>query len=153
MRGVYEGSILCSALAATKTVILITAPSTTIVELLSASITDASNATNQQLAALWQKVTTIGSAAGTSLTPTKTEQGDQASASTVLGNLTVEPTTYTTNTGGGYRGFPTLGGWEWAPIPEERIYLAPSSVWGLRILTSTWTAQDTIVRFTYREIG
>ena len=59
------------------------APANKVVEILSASITDASNTTNAQLAAAFQQVTTLGTPASTSVTPTKGEQGDQASGSTV----------------------------------------------------------------------
>jgi hypothetical protein len=39
------------------------------------------------------RVVTIGSAAGTTVTPVKTVPGDSAATATVLNNLTVEPTT------------------------------------------------------------
>jgi hypothetical protein len=153
MRGVYETSFKISALAATKTLLLLTVPANKVVELYSSSVTDASNATNQQLEAEFQKVSAVGPAAGTPLTPGKKEQGDQAAASTLLGNLTTEPTSYAANTGEGYRGFPSLSGWEYLPQAEERLWLSGGDTWGLRLLTPTFAAQDTIVRLCFREVG
>jgi hypothetical protein len=153
MRGVYTGEAKISALAASKTLMLITAPSLKAVEILSAHIGNVgSNVTNQQLEACFQRVTTVGSAAGGAMTPSQMEVGDQASGSTLLSALTTEPTTYTANTQVGYQGFPSLGGYQFAPVPEERPVIPPAGIIGLRML-STPTAIDLIVTVTYREIG
>lgn len=152
MRGVYEGNILISGLNALKTLLLMEIPSGKCVEILSASITNESNGTNQQLAAGFYKVTTLGTPAGTSVTPAQNEQGDQASALTVLGNLSAEPTTYS-SIFLGLMGFASLAGYQYAPVPEERIIMSPSSNWGLRLVDTAPTAFDASVRVSWREIG
>jgi hypothetical protein len=153
VRGVYESNIRISALAAQKTLMYITAPANKVVEILSASVTNESNTTNQQLECCFQKVTTLGTPTGTTLTPTKAEQGDQAAGSTVVGNVTASEPTYTASTQYGLRGFASLAGYEFAPLPEERLCIAGSDTWGLRLLNTTPTAFDADVRIVFREIG
>ncbi len=152
MRGVYRANIAIAGLNSARTVLYITAPSTAIVEILSAKIGDMDNATNQQLEACWQKVTS-GSPTATSLTPTKSEQGDQAAGSTVAGNVTASDFTYTSNTQFDLQGFAMLAGYQHAPVPEERLYIAPSATWGLRLLTSSPTSFGCVVEAVFREIG
>lgn len=153
MRGVYVGEVKISALAVSKTLIMMTAPALKAVEILSAHIGNVgTNVTNQQLEACFQRVTTVGAAAGGAMTPSPMEAGDQASQSTLISALTTEPTTYTNNTQVGYKGFASLGGYEFAPVPEERPLIPPAGVMGLRML-STPTAVDLIVTVAYRELG
>ena len=153
MRGVYEANIKTAAITAGHTLLLITVPANKVVEVLSASITDNNNATNQQLEAVWQLVGTLGSPVGTSITPTKNEQGDQAAGSTVLGDLTTEPTSYSAGVTQGLRGFASLAGYEYAPVPEERLEMGGGSTWGLRLLTAAPTSFIADVRASFREIG
>lgn len=153
MRGVYEATASISSLSAGKTLMYISVPSTITVEILSIEITNTNNATNQQLEATFQRITTLGSPTATSITPTKTEQGDQASACTVAANVTSGEPTYTSGVEVGRKGFASLAGYQYAPVPEERPVLAPSSNWGLRMLTSSFTAMNTDVVIRYREIG
>ena len=153
IRGVYEASLLCSAVTTDRTLLYLTAPSGKTVEVLSAAITDASNTTNAQIEGVIQKITTLGSPTGTSITPTKTEQGDQASGSTVVGNITGSEPSYTAGVLQGHEGFSNLGGWYYSPIPEERMYIAGGDSWGIRILDTVPSSTDFVVRIRYREIG
>jgi hypothetical protein len=152
MRGVYSASIKISALAAAKTLMHITAPASEVVEILSVEITNLSNETNEQLEATLQHITTLGTPTDTDLTPSKHELGDQASGSSVAGNVTASEPTYTANTEIGYAGFSSLSGYRYDPLPEERPTVANSASMGLRML-STPTSLDVIVKMTYREIG
>lgn len=130
----------------------ITAPATGVIEILSASVTDENNTTNQQLECTLQRVTTLGTPTGTAVTAAKHETLDGASAATVVGNVTASEPTYTANTDIGHEGFPSLSGWFFQPVPEERPIIPPSATMGLRCI-STPTSQDSQVRITYREIG
>lgn len=152
MRGVYTAKIKIATLAASKTLLLLTAPATAVVEIIGARITNSSNTTNQQLECRFRRVTTFSPAAGTSVTPAKEENGDQASASTVLGNLSAEPGAYTANADVGDMGWSSLGGYFFQPMPEERPTIPPSGSIGLFMDTAP-TAMDTEVEVTYREIG
>lgn len=152
MRGVYTGVVKISGLAAAKTLLYITAPANKVVEILSASVTNASNETNEQIECCLQHVTTLGSPTATTLTPSKHELGDQAAASTVKGNVTASEPTYTSNTEIGYEGSSSLGGWFFDPTPEEHPFIPGQGTMGLRLL-STPTAFDAVVRITFREVA
>lgn len=153
MRGVYEANIRIAALNSARTLMYITGPANKVVEILSASVTNESNTTNQQLECTFQLVSSLGTPTGTALTATKSEQGDQAAGSTAVGNITASEPTYTSNTQYGLRGFASLAGWDFAPVPEERLYIAGGATWGLRMLNTTPTAFDCCVRVSFREIG
>lgn len=153
MRGVYEAGIRISALAATRTLMYITAPSNRVVEILSIAVTNESNTTNQQLECTLQRISTLGSPTGTGVTPTPTEQNDQAAASTVVGNITASEPTYASGTEIGREGWPSLGGYRFQPVPEERPVIAGGVSWGLRLINQTPTAFDCVVRIVFREIG
>lgn len=152
-RGVYEAGIKISALTTGRTLMYITAPASACVEIRTADVTDANNSTNQQLECCWQKITTLGTPTSTPITPTKTEQGDQAAASTVAGNVTASEPTYTSGPVFDQRGFPSLVGYKHAPDESERLVIKPGDTWGLRLLTTSPSSQDTDVLARFREIG
>lgn len=151
MKGVYTATQKISALAAAKTLMYITAPSDRIVEILSATVTNESNATNFQFEAQLANVTTLGTPTATTVTPTPQEKGDQAAASTVKANVTASEPTY--GSALHQEGAASLVGYRFEPPTElERIYIAPSQTVGLRMIT-TPTSFDCDVRITFREIG
>lgn len=154
MKGVYTVSQRITALASAKTLMYLLAPASKVVEILSASVTNESNATNEQLRCSLKRITTFGNPSGTFVTPATTEPGDQASLVTACGNLTNEPGAYGTVLD--QQGFSSIGGYFYDPLPEEREYLAPSgfpgSAIGLVMETAPTSATyDVMVR--YREIG
>lgn len=150
MKGVYTAATKISALAAAKTLMYITAPSAKVVEILSVTVTNESNATNFQMEVAIANITTLGTPSATAITPTPHESGDQACGSTVKYNVTAsEPTYGTTIT---QEGAASLVGYRHEPLPEERIYVAPSSSVGIRLITTPSTA-DFDVRLTFKEIG
>jgi hypothetical protein len=154
MRGVYEATVPITGLAAAATLAYLTAPAGKVVEVLSASVTNRTNETNEQCECTLHKVSVLGTPTAATITPTKLEQGDQAAASTVKGPVTASEPTYTSapNVEAGREGFPSLGGWRYQPVPEERLVIAPGDTWGLRLLNSP-TAFDAVVRLVFREIG
>lgn len=152
MRGVYTTSIKIAGLAAAKTLAYLTAPATAAVEILSASVTNASNESNEQIEITLQYITTLGTPTGTTLTFAKHEPGDQAATVAGKGNVTAAEPTYTADTEIGREGSSSLCGWFFDPLPEERPIIAPSGNLGLRLIT-TPTAFDALVKITFREIG
>lgn len=156
MRGVYTVEIKVSALATTKSGILLINVSTKVLEILSAHIGDVgSNVTNQQLEAQLARVSSVGSPAGTGLTPNPEEPGDQASAlvatTNVLGGLTTDVTTKAVNVD--HQGFASLAGYQFAPLPEERPIVAPSGAICLGLVVAPGVAFDAVFQLKYREIG
>jgi hypothetical protein len=152
MRGVYTAPYKISSVSAAKTLMYLTAPSGKVVEILSASVTNASNETNEQMECVLQRITSLGTPTATAVTPVKHEAGDQASGSTVAGNVTASEPTYTSDTELGRQGFASLGGWWFQPTPEERPTVANGASIGLRLLTAP-TSWDLVVSITFREIG
>jgi hypothetical protein len=123
--------------------------------LLSAEVVAPDDDTNEQFDCVWQKITNNAAAAGTAVTPSKVANGDPASVATCLMDLTVEPTTYAAANvdAHGRAGAPSLGGWRYTPTEKEAKVLAPSEVYGLRLLTALGVAKALTVRVTFGEIG
>lgn len=160
MRGVYEANYRLSGVNSARTLGYITVPSTIVVDILSAKITNESNETNEQLSAIWQRVTTLGTPTATSVTPAKKEKGDQAAASTVKMNVTASEPTYGSVAqsaaivdGHELQGFPSLSGAIQAPTPEERFTIPPSDTYGLRLLIAPSSAIDIDVSILFQEKG
>lgn len=153
MRGVYEATYKISNLAAAKTVLYLTAPASAVVEILGASLTNASNEVNEQIEACLQRIETLGTPTATTLTPAATEAGDQPAASTVQANVTADEPTYAANTVLGHEGAPSLGGWTYEPGAMERAIVPPGASIGLRLLVTPASAFDAIVRLRFRELG
>lgn len=154
MRGVYTATHKLSGLATAKTLMYLTAPSNKVVEILSVSVTNESNETNEQLQICLQRVTTLGTPTATTITPAKHEAGDQAAGSTVKANVTASEPTYTDNSGDEIfrEGCSSLAGWFYDPVPEERPIVAGGASVGLRNINSN-TAFDAMIRMTFRELG
>lgn len=152
MRGVYTAYIAISGNTAAKTLCYITATSGIEVDILSTVVTNDSNETNEQIKCLWQKIGTLGTPTATTLTPSKHEDGDQAAASTVKGNVTGSEPTYTSNTEKGAMGAPSLNGYFYQPSAEEIFTIAPSGTHGLRLINSM-TSADLSVTVVFRERG
>lgn len=151
MRGVYVAETKISALAAAKTVMLLEAAAGKSIEVLSAVCVEVDKAaSSQQVECELARVTTLGTPAGTSITPNPTEPGDQASTTTVLANLTAEPTAYGVNVD--HDGGSSLGGYRYQPIPEERALDAVAGSVGLRLVNAP-NSGDFVVQVKYREAG
>lgn len=152
MRGVHTAEIEISSVSAAKTLLLLKAATTHVIEILAANITNMDNDSNEQLEAGLFEVTTEGSPAGTSVTPEKHEPGDQASAATATGNLTTEPTAYSAK-GKDRQGFSNLAGYRYDPIPEERPMIKPGGLVGLRLLSAPASGFKCVAQIVYREAG
>ncbi len=159
MRGVYTAAYRITGVTAAKTLLYLTAASNRVIEILSASVTNESNETNEQMLCTLQRVTTLGTPTATTVTPGKHEQGDQSAASVVKANVTASEPTYGAIAAGadvigafGLEGSSSLGGWFYAPTPEERVYVSAADTYGIRSVNAIASA-DLVVRLTFREIG
>jgi hypothetical protein len=156
-KGVYTASIRVTGLTSARTLMYLTAPSTAVVELLNIHVTNESNATNQQLSIRIHKVTALGSPTATTLTPAKHENGSAAASSTVKGNVTASEPAYDGESLNiyGAMGVPSLIGYHFEPISqEERVYVAPSATYGLRLFRPTGpTSFNAAITMTFKEIG
>lgn len=159
MRGVYTAAYRIATVTTGKTLIYLTVASNKVVEILSASVTNESNETNEQLLCGLQRVSSLGTPTATTVTPKPHETGDQAASSTVKANVTASEPTYPAISQGadipgafGLEGFSSLGGWYYDPTPEERLIVPGGETLGLR-LVNTASSLDLVVRLTFREIG
>lgn len=154
MRGVYRAHGTISAVTTAKTLIYITAPSTAVLEILSARITCQDEDTSEQIYAELNRIATLGSPTSTSLTPKPTEEGSSASGVTAGLNVTASEPTYDNNNSAiASGGANKLGGWEYVPLPEERAIVKPSDTIGLRLIDDIANSSDLTAEITYREIG
>lgn len=151
MRGVYTAQIDITDLVDAKTLMLLQAPSTGVLEIISVNVTNLDSETSEQLSVGVYHVTTIGSPAGTSVTPEKHEKLDAASSATVLGNLSGEPTAYASKPID-KQGGNNLAGYRYDPLPEERPIVPPSGAVGLRMLVAP-SEFNASVQVVFREIG
>jgi len=160
VRGVYTAAFRIAALNAAKTLYFFQTSSKCVAEILSASVTNESNETSEQLACGFQRPTSFISTTGTIVTPKPHEPSDKVSICNVIANVTPasEPVYPTILSSGdipgafGMEGFSSLGGWYFDPIPEERLVIEPSGSIGLRIINPP-IALDLVLRLTFREIG
>lgn len=153
MRGAYCIDGKKTAVAAAATMCYITAPSGKVVIITSAILSfPGTNVTNQQLEAEWAKITSLGSPTATSQTPSPMEQGDQASGSTVGVFVTASEPTYSTTIVYGHQGFASLAGWQYSPLPEERLVIPSGGSFGLRLL-GTVVSTDIALTINFIEMG
>ena len=159
MRGVYTAAYRIAGVTTGKTLMYITPATDKPVEILSASVTNENNESNEQVLCGFQRVTTLGTPTATTVTPSKHEPGDQAAAATVKTNVTASEPTYGSIAQGadiidakGLEGSPSLSGWQFPPTPEERFTIKSGDTYGLR-LVNTIASADLVIRVTFREMS
>lgn len=129
------------------TVLQLTAPSTMAVEILSASATQSTSVTSA--AAEIALVRKSAAATVTALTPLRLFPGGPAASSTGGRTATAEGTDTDLVI---QEGFNILNGWVYTPVPEERIFVPPSAIIGLKF-TAAPTSATWKTRIVFREIG
>lgn len=151
MRGYYKALAAFTTTGA-KTVMLIECPAARVLAIESIEVGNANNNTAERWDIAVTRVSTKGTPAGTSITPQKTEEGDAASAATILADLTIEPGAYNAE----HllrRGVSNLTGVTWKnALAQEAIMIPPSGLIGIRLLNSIASTSITIT-VTYRELG
>ena len=151
MKGVYTVEAKITGWTSIKAALLIDAPAGKVVELLSADMTQVgANVVNQQLEMVLARVATRGSPVGTSATPNPEEPGDAAAGSVVTVALGTDVTAYGVNLD--RKGFSSLAGYHYDPLPEERGYIAPSASAALHLVVAP-TSADFTIQLKFREIG
>jgi hypothetical protein len=154
LKGVYTAhvSIPASALAA-KTLLYGTNGANTVLEILSAAVTNTDQEITEQVSIAITRVTTPGSPVGaTTVFINKAESGSPTTAVAWLGNLSTEPTSYNSDHID-IQGVVNMGGYYYDPMPETRKYIAPGGAFGIRLLNAISNSTAIIAQITYREIG
>lgn len=152
---VFTSTYKTGTITTAKTLAYITSPSTAIVKLLSAEVVAPDDDLNEQMDIALQKITSLGTPTATPITPSKHEAGDSAAGSTTKFDVTAsEPTYGAANVDViGRKGAPSLAGWNYSPLDKEELIIAPSTSWGLRLLTNLGTGKALTVRLTFGEVG
>jgi hypothetical protein len=151
MRGVYSGHVLQSSLTTVKNLLVLTAPSSKVLEILHAAVTNITDETGEQLRISLWRASAAGTGAATAIVKKPHEVGDKASDSTLEHTYaTMEPTLESDPVVS--LGASSLAGWYHDPIPEERIYVPPSGILVLRIDVAP-ASVSLLARITWREIG
>ena len=116
----------------------LTAPATAAVCVREIHITQDDNETSQQLPVKLIRVpaTVTSGSGGSAPTPRKMENGSPAAAATVEANNTTVATTSGTLEILRRIGDNVLNGWHWVFLPETMLWLAPSGVLVVRLVTA-----------------
>lgn len=151
MRGVYTAEYQISSLTGTKTVLVLMAPTTAVIEVLSASLSNTNNDNSEQYEAGIYYITNSNGATGVAVTPRHHEQGSGGGNATSSGNMNTEPSYGSVAID--HQGFNNLAGYRYDPIPEERPIIGPSGGIGLRLLANPVSGFNAVAQIVYREIG
>ena len=152
MRGYYTASFKVSAATQAQTLVYITATTGKPVELVSTSVTNCTNETNEQMETKWSNISSLGTPTANTITPTKMNQNDSSASCTVKGPVTGSEPTYASGPAldHGYKGWPSLAGYEYEPPPDARPVIGSAASWGLRLLNAP-TSLDLVVNVVFRE--
>jgi hypothetical protein len=151
MQGVYTVASKIAGVTAAKTLFFLTAAATSVVEIISVSVTNANNETNEQLEIKCAEITTLGTPTATTVTPHPTEKGSAAAEATTKVNVTASEPTYA-SVPDNHQGVASLGGYFYTPNPEDRPVVSPSGSWGVK-LENAPASLDLVVSVSFREIG
>lgn len=133
----------------------ITAPSTAVVVIHEVHITQEVSETSEQLPVRLIRVpaTVTSGSGGTSPTPRKMQSGDPSAGATVEANNTTVATTTGTLEVLRRQGDNVLNGWHWVFTPETRLWLAPSGVLVVRLVTAPGAALTMSGELVWEELG
>lgn len=154
MRGVYTATYKIPSLGAARTLMYLLVPAGINATLLYASVTNASNGTNQQLETEISRITAVGTPTSTAVAATKSESGDKTPACTVFANVTAsEPTYDTPNIRD--EGFPSLVGFFYQPPRDERPRITGGAGLGvgIRLMVAPSPSTDMLVNVSWVEEG
>lgn len=156
MQGVYKLTGEIAAVDAAKTLCYIETHATRPIEIYSARITFNNEDTSEQIYAELQRIATLGTPTATTRTPKPTEEASAAYGGVCKLNVTASEPTYddrTISDAIAHYGANKLGGWEYVPLPEERVIIAAADDVGLRLLDAISVATDVAFEIIFREFG
>lgn len=150
MRGVYTATFAHTAQTAAKSLIILTAPASRVVEILGASITNRTAETNEQLEAGIYRASSGTRGTPTAMTPVPSEVNDGAAGSLAEHTWGTDPTV---GVALDWQGFASLSGYFYDPTPEERIIVPASGIIVMRVVTASFTSVELVAKIRFREIG
>lgn len=154
MRGVYRLTGTIASVTTAKTLAYIETHATKPIEILSARVSCENEDTSEQIYVELNRITTLGTPTATTDVPKPTEEGAAAFGGVCKVNVTASEPTYDGITDAiAAGGANKLGGWEYVPLPEERVIVAPADDVGLRLVDAIANSSDISYEITFREIG
>ena len=158
---VYSATFVAVAVSAVQDLFEIVAPSTKAIEILSVRLGQSSDAGDAAGGAAhrpafflveFSRAFTVSRSVGSAVTPTPLEKGLAAAGATVEANNTTVANTGTTNTPLADT-FNVQVGYQYVPVPEERIFLSPSERLVIRLPAAPADALTMSGTLVFREIG
>jgi hypothetical protein len=133
----------------------LTAAATCVVAVHEVHITQDDGETSEQLPVHIIRVpaTVTGGSGGAAVTPRKMQSGDPAATTAVERNNTTVATTTGTLEVLRRAGDNILNGWHWVFTPEARLWLAPSGVLVVRLVTAPGSALVMSGEVIFEELG
>ena len=158
MRGVYTYSIVIPSASLTgplKTLLYFRPKLHTVCEILGIDVTNNNQSVNEQLKIEVLRQTAPSSpTTGSPVSVQKKEKGDGAYAPVyVLGDITTSITPAYETAPIDTHGFPSLAGYHYSPLPEERDIISDDEAIGVRLLVQPAASMDMTVEMRIRVIG
>lgn len=154
MQGVYKLTGTVSAVTTAKTLAYIETHATKPIEIYSARVSCQDEDTAEQIFVELNRIATLGTPTATTEIPKPTEEGSAAYGGVCKINVTASEPTYDDITDAiAAGGASKPGGWEYVPLPEERVIVAAADDVGLRIVDNISASCDLSFEITFREFG
>lgn len=117
-----------------------------------AKVTARSDATNEQIRLVFQRISALGSPTATAVIPRPLGDQDNAAAFSAAIEVTAGEPTYASNTEINEDSGPSVTGWRYNPVVDERLEIRGGDSWGLRLLQAA-TDRDYTVVIIVAEVG
>ncbi len=154
MQGVYRLTGTIAAVITAKTLCYIETHATKPIEIYSARVSCEDEDTSEQIYVELNRIATLGTPTATTDVPKPTEEGSSAYGGVCKADVTASEPTYDDITDAiAAGGANKLGGWEYVPLPEERVIVAPADDVGLRLVDAIANSSAISFEITFREIG
>jgi len=154
MQGVYRLTGTIAAVTTAKTLAYIETHATRPIEIYSARVTCENEDTSEQIYVELNRIATLGTPTATTDVPKPTEESSSAYGGVCKVNVTASEPTYDDITDAiAAGGANKLGGWEYVPLPEERVIVGAADDVGLRLVDAIANSSDISFEITFREIG
>ncbi len=154
MQGVYRLTGTVAAVTTAKTLFYIETHATKPIEIYSCKVDCTNEDTSEQIHLELNRISSLGTPTATTDVPKPTEESSSAYGGVCKVNVTAsEPTYDDISDAIAQGGTNKLGGWEYAPMPEERVIVGAADDVGLSLVDAVANSSTLSFEITFREIG
>jgi len=154
MQGVYTLTDTISGITTAKTIFYIETHATRPIEIYSCFVDCTDEDTSEQIHLELNRIATLGTPTATTRVPKPTEEASSAYGGICKVNVTASEPTYDAITDAiAQGGTNKLGGWDYSPLPEERVVVAANDDVGLRLVDAIANSSTLSFQITFREFG